>query len=129
MIVFVGMALFGFSWMNHDMSGMETGQMTTCPLATLLSFGCTLDAISMTFLHLSAFTSFSNAVPVLSILLALALAIIASVYIAVFRYKLIFSSGPGYARNSFSLNSKPASILKFYAWLSLFENSPSFAMR
>ncbi|MEK7478101.1 MAG: hypothetical protein AAB645_01900 [Patescibacteria group bacterium] len=123
-IIFLTTALFGFFYMDH----MGQASNSNCPVAALLSFACTPDALSMAIQHLSAFQSFFS-IPLVSslTLVLLALSIVGFFWIILESILLVRSDYLANQRNFFYLITEFLFKRKFSKWLSLLENSPTYS--
>ena len=129
LIGFVGVALFGFAWMPHQMSGHSGSD---CLASFVVGKSLCPDgnnSFSYAFYHFQAYEFFSNAI-IVSV--AAVLAIIAFAFIPIFALKN-FDSRSVSRNNVVYLkkrlieitDSLHSNLKNFIRWLSLLENSPS----
>jgi hypothetical protein len=131
--IFLFVAVFGFALMCHDMgnahAAMNHGDIpSTCALSMLAP--CTGEGIDMAIQHIAAYQSFSNITLYSSIITSLVLIVVA--FAVAFRphQQLAFSVAHAHtSHDRWRDTSQTFSITQqtFSRWLSLFENSPSFA--
>ncbi len=129
LIGFIGIALFGFIGMPHQMSGHSgSGCLASFVVGkSLCPDGA--NSFSYAFYHIQAYQFFSNA---LTSSVATILAIIASAFILIFALKNFYTR-PVLKNQNFYLkkriieisNSLHSSFRNFIRWLSILENSPS----
>jgi len=129
LIGFVGVVIFGFMWMPHQMSGHSGSD---CIASLVVGKSLCPDgnnSFSYAFYHFQAYEFFSNAIMVS---VAAVLAIIAFAFILTFVLKnfdplSISGNQITYIKKRlFEIsNSLHSNLKNFIRWLSLLENSPS----
>lgn len=126
LIGFMGMAVFGFTAMNHEGDHMARAA-SDCPIISVLVFTCTPSAVIMAIQHITAFQSFSNTPLVSSLSLLLVLAVLALLAILQLKFSPAFSlcRSQGLLNHQQAVNIKLCSTSKVQNWLSLLEHSPA----
>ncbi len=124
LISFIAIAVFGFAMM-----GPNDGHMGCIAAMAQGTTGCPL-AFDMVTLHLNAFNMFSSAIfgqNVLSLVLALNIFLLMLVFAFFGSYLMpLLVGGDFHAGYNFE-SSRPTFSARLSYWLSLHENSPSFA--
>lgn len=118
--------IFGLFFMNHEMGKMDN--MDVCPIVAFLTLTCSVGVVPMASQHISAFLSFSNnpITPFLSFAIILALAVFTWVHFRLRFLSLVtVSASEQYCLHDFRIIQLPTTK-KFFNWLSLLENSPSY---
>ena len=114
--------VFGFATMNHSI-----GHSASCVASAVDSTHCPQNIVAMTVHHIQAYLTFFSAIPVspiLVLMLLLTLLLSARSLFVPIKYKFDDPDRKIIYKKS---EAKPLALRKLIRWLSLFENSPSFA--
>lgn len=125
-VCFIGTVFLGFMPTGHNLHH-STGTESPCPIAEIFNVICSSEAASMAMIHIGALQSFLNAPISTTFSLTLVLLAVGFLFIMHLKWSDVqLQALLGHKRWRFSLVY--TSILeKERSWLSLFENSPSFA--
>ena len=114
--------VFGFATMNRDIE-----HSAGCVASAVDSTPCPQNIVAMTVHHIQAYLTFFSAIPVspiLVLMLLLTLLLSARSLFVPIKYKFDDPDRKIIYKKS---EAKPLALRKLIRWLSLFENSPSFA--
>ena len=126
LMVFLGVAFFGFISMNHE-AGHHLYADSGCPIFGSLSSDCPQDAFGMVSKHLSAFQTFLSVIFSLPFVLFILIVSVTSVALLLF-YPPIASRFLkfGQCERALFLKIKWLARKKIFSWQALLENSPNF---
>lgn len=129
LIGFIGMGLFGFIGMPHQMSGHSGSDCLASFVVNKILCPDGNNSFSYAFYHIQAYQFFSNALigSFAAIFAVIALTFVLTFVLRNFDIWLVFKNQIFYLKKrlleiSYSLHS---SLKNFIRWLSLLENSPS----
>jgi hypothetical protein len=126
LIGFLGTVFLGFMPMDHNTHHMPSME-SPCPIAAMFNVVCSSDTASMAVIHIGALQSFLNAPISTTFSLTITLLAVGLLFITLFKWPDIqLPALLGHKRWRFS-RAYPSPLEKERSWLSLFENSPSFA--
>jgi len=118
------LALFSFAIMaGHS---MDVGVQSHCPLSAAGAPECPEDVVAMVAHHIDAFQSFLAALLQTDAALVVALLLMVC-FLPVFSSRLFVPMAPVFAYARYRAPPLAFRAPKITRWLSLFENSPSFA--